>query len=150
MLSSAKLLNPCLRYRKNPRRVASSKCPCLDCHHSWAVPSAVHIFIVLVAEDAYPERSLSGGQGPGQSSPAESDEEAPVSSHYFANRGKNKRKRTVAFPRSKRRRSSSRTKGYGRFGDALWCSLVLYARSEKPTTLHFGPSCPVREMTLRI
>lgn len=63
------------------------------------------------AEDAYPERSFGCGQGPGQSSPANSDEEAPVSSHYFANRGKNKRKRAVAFPRSKRRRSSSRTKG---------------------------------------
>ncbi|XP_054998689.1 recQ-like DNA helicase BLM [Sorex araneus] len=70
----------------------------------------------LPAEDTSAETNPSYSRGPGQNCPEESDEEAPISSHYFANRGKNerKRKRMPAFQRSKRRRSGfsgSRAKG---------------------------------------
>ncbi|KAF4017828.1 hypothetical protein G4228_009510 [Cervus hanglu yarkandensis] len=70
----------------------------------------------LAAEDSSPRRSPSSSRGTGKNTPEESDEEAPISSHYFANKTRNerKRKRMPASQRAKRRRtgfSGSRTKG---------------------------------------
>lgn len=70
----------------------------------------------LAAEDTSTEMNPSCSRGSRQNPPEESDEEAPISSHYFANGGKHerKRKRMPTFQRSKRRRSGlsgSRMKG---------------------------------------
>ncbi|KAM9586178.1 recQ-like DNA helicase BLM [Trichechus inunguis] len=64
----------------------------------------------LSAEDDSPQRSLSSSRGPGRNAPEELDEETCISSHYFASKTKNerKRKRMPAFQKSKRRKS-----GYG-------------------------------------
>ncbi|XP_068847489.1 recQ-like DNA helicase BLM isoform X2 [Capricornis sumatraensis] len=80
--------------------------PILQKYSEWTLP----------AEDTSPRRSPSSSRGTGKNTPEESDEEAPVSSHYFANKTRNerKRKRMSASQRAKRRRtgfSGSRTKG---------------------------------------
>ncbi|XP_023568116.1 Bloom syndrome protein [Octodon degus] len=60
------------------------------------------------AEDASPVISLWGNRGSGRNAPEELEEEMPVSSHYFANRARNerKRKRMPASQRPKRRKTS--------------------------------------------
>lgn len=69
----------------------------------------------VLAEDSSPGIS---SRGTGRSTPEESDEEEPVSSHYFANQTRNerKRKKIPAFQRPKRRRTSNgggfKAKGY--------------------------------------
>ncbi|XP_060035599.1 recQ-like DNA helicase BLM [Erinaceus europaeus] len=80
--------------------------PILQKYSEWTLP----------AEDACPRVSPPSSRGSRRNDPEESDEESPVSSHYFTNRTKNerKRKRIPAFQKSKRRKSSlggSRTKG---------------------------------------
>uniref|UniRef100_A0A8C6G049 RecQ-like DNA helicase BLM n=1 Tax=Moschus moschiferus TaxID=68415 RepID=A0A8C6G049_MOSMO len=80
--------------------------PILQKYSKWTLP----------AEDTSPRRSPSSSRGTGKNTPDESDEEAPISSHYFANKTRNerKRKRMPASQRAKRRRtgfSGSRTKG---------------------------------------
>lgn len=80
--------------------------PILQKYSEWTLP----------AEDTSPRRSPSSSRGTGKNTPEESDEEASVSSRYFANKTRNerKRKRMSASQRAKRRRtgfSGSRTKG---------------------------------------
>ncbi|KAJ8797870.1 hypothetical protein J1605_017072 [Eschrichtius robustus] len=67
-------------------------------------------------EDDSSRRSPSSSRGTGRNAPEELDEETPISSHYFANKTKNerKRKRMPASQRSKRRKTGfggSKTKG---------------------------------------
>ncbi|XP_059128355.1 recQ-like DNA helicase BLM [Peromyscus eremicus] len=73
--------------------------PILKKYSEWTLP----------AEDSSPGISLMGSRGTGRSTPEESDEEEPVSSHYFANQTRNerKRKKMPAFQRPKRRRTSN-------------------------------------------
>lgn len=61
----------------------------------------------FVAEDTSPWLSPSGSGGTGRNGSEGFDEETPVSSHYFANKAKNerKRKRAPACQRSKRRKT---------------------------------------------
>uniref|UniRef100_A0A8C9IB19 RecQ-like DNA helicase BLM n=1 Tax=Piliocolobus tephrosceles TaxID=591936 RepID=A0A8C9IB19_9PRIM len=61
------------------------------------------------AEDSSPGMSLSGSRGPGRSTAEELDEEISVSSHYFASKTRNerKRKKMPASQRSKRRKTAS-------------------------------------------
>lgn len=70
--------------------------PVLKKYSEWTLP----------AEDSSPGIS---SRGTGRSTPEESDEEEPVSSHYFANQTRNerKRKKIPAFQRPKRRRTSN-------------------------------------------
>ncbi|XP_044789360.2 Bloom syndrome protein isoform X2 [Bubalus bubalis] len=80
--------------------------PILQKYSEWTLP----------AEDTSPRRSPSSSRGTRKNTPEESDEEAPISSHYFANKTRNerKRKRMPASQKAKRRRtgfSGSRTKG---------------------------------------
>ncbi|XP_051004755.1 recQ-like DNA helicase BLM isoform X2 [Acomys russatus] len=86
--------------------------PVLQKYSEWTLP----------AEDSSSGRSLMGSRGTGRSSPDETDEEeAPVSSHYFANKTRNerKRKKMPASQKPKRRRTS-----YGGFrakgGSTTW------------------------------
>ncbi|XP_006198489.2 recQ-like DNA helicase BLM isoform X1 [Vicugna pacos] len=79
--------------------------PILQKYSQWTLPA-----------DSSPQRSPSSSRGTGRNAPEEWDEDAPVSSHYFANKPKNerKRKRMSASQRSKRRKTSfgvSKTKG---------------------------------------
>uniref|UniRef100_A0A8D2BA60 RecQ-like DNA helicase BLM n=1 Tax=Sciurus vulgaris TaxID=55149 RepID=A0A8D2BA60_SCIVU len=76
--------------------------PILQKYSEWTLP----------AEDSSPGVNLSGNRGPGKNDLEELDEEVPVSSHYFANKTRNERKRKKMPPsqRSKRRKSS-----YGSF-----------------------------------
>nr|XP_008510865.1 PREDICTED: Bloom syndrome protein isoform X1 [Equus przewalskii]XP_008510866.1 PREDICTED: Bloom syndrome protein isoform X1 [Equus przewalskii]XP_008510867.1 PREDICTED: Bloom syndrome protein isoform X1 [Equus przewalskii] len=80
--------------------------PILQKYSEWTLP----------AEDNSPRISPSSSRGTGRNAPEEFDEETPISSHYFANKTKNerKRKRISASQRSKRRKtgfSGSKTKG---------------------------------------
>lgn len=80
--------------------------PILQKYSEWTVP----------AEDNSPRRSPSSCRGSGRNAPEELDEETLISSHYFANKTKNerKRKRIPASQRSKRRKTSfggSKAKG---------------------------------------
>ncbi|XP_003413923.1 recQ-like DNA helicase BLM isoform X1 [Loxodonta africana] len=77
--------------------------PILQKYSEWTLP----------AEDNSPQRSLSSSRGPGRNTPEELGEETPISSHYFASKTKNerKRKRMPAFQKSKKRKS-----GYGGSG----------------------------------
>ncbi|KAM6180476.1 recQ-like DNA helicase BLM isoform 3-T3 [Erethizon dorsatum] len=72
--------------------------PVLQRYSEWTLP----------AEDASPGISLSGNRGTGRTAPEELEEEMPVSSHYFANRARNerKRKKMPASQRPKRRKTS--------------------------------------------
>ena len=74
---------------------------------------------LLAADDGSPRVSPGSSRGTRRNAPVESDEEMPVSSHYFANKTRNerKRKRMPASQRSKRRKTGfggSKTKGYVR------------------------------------
>ncbi|XP_030734429.1 recQ-like DNA helicase BLM isoform X1 [Globicephala melas] len=80
--------------------------PILQKYSEWTLP----------AEDDSSRRSPSSSRGTGRNAPEELDEETPISSHYFANKTKNerKRKRMPASQRSKRRKTGfggSKTKG---------------------------------------
>ncbi|KAB1257077.1 Bloom syndrome protein [Camelus dromedarius] len=82
--------------------------PILQKYSQWTLPA-----------DSSPQRSPSSSRGTGRNAPEEWDKDAPVSSHYFANKPKNerKRKRMPASQRSKRRKTGfgvSKTKGEGR------------------------------------
>ncbi|XP_047398402.1 recQ-like DNA helicase BLM isoform X2 [Sciurus carolinensis] len=72
--------------------------PILQKYSEWTLP----------AEDSSPGVNLSGSRGPGKNDIEELDEEVPVSSHYFANKTRNerKRKKMPTSQRSKRRKSS--------------------------------------------
>ncbi|XP_008564082.1 PREDICTED: Bloom syndrome protein [Galeopterus variegatus] len=68
----------------------------------------------LPAQDDSPRLSVSSNRGSGRNALEELDEETPVSSHYFANKTRNERKRKnmPAFRRSKRRKTGgSKAKG---------------------------------------
>ncbi|XP_033616985.1 Bloom syndrome protein isoform X2 [Fukomys damarensis] len=68
--------------------------PILQKYSGWTLP----------AEEASPPV---GTRGPRRNAPEESEEEMPVSSHYFANRTRSERKRKMpASQRSKRRKTS--------------------------------------------
>ncbi|KAF6076685.1 BLM RecQ like helicase [Phyllostomus discolor] len=71
--------------------------PILQKYSEWTLP----------AEDAPPRPSPSSSRGTGRNDSEGFDEEVPVSSHYFANKTKNerKRKRAPACQRSKRRKT---------------------------------------------
>ncbi|XP_036787689.2 recQ-like DNA helicase BLM isoform X2 [Manis pentadactyla] len=80
--------------------------PILQKYSEWTLP----------AEDGSPRISPSSSRGTGRNVSEEFNEGTPISSHYFANKTKNerKRKRMPASQRSKRRKTSfggSRTKG---------------------------------------
>ncbi|XP_004432030.1 PREDICTED: Bloom syndrome protein [Ceratotherium simum simum] len=80
--------------------------PILQKYSDWTLP----------AEDGSPRVSPSSSRGTGRNATEEFHEETPVSSHYFANKTKNerKRKRMSASQRSKRRKTgfgASKTKG---------------------------------------
>ncbi|XP_077728479.1 recQ-like DNA helicase BLM isoform X1 [Canis aureus] len=80
--------------------------PILQKYSEWTLP----------ADDGSPRISPSSSRSTRRSAPEEFDEETSISSHYFANKTKNerKRKRMSATQRSKRRRTGfggSKTKG---------------------------------------
>ncbi|GAB5572138.1 Bloom syndrome protein isoform X1 [Prionailurus iriomotensis] len=80
--------------------------PILQKYSEWTLP----------ADDGSPRVSPGSSRGTRRNAPVESDEEMPVSSHYFANKTRNerKRKRMPASQRSKRRKTGvggSKTKG---------------------------------------
>ncbi|XP_063106137.1 recQ-like DNA helicase BLM isoform X1 [Cavia porcellus] len=72
--------------------------PVLQKYSQWTLP----------AEDTSPGISLSGNSGSRRKAPEELEDEIPVSSHYFANRARNerKRKKMPASQRPKRRKTS--------------------------------------------
>ncbi|XP_008057708.1 Bloom syndrome protein isoform X2 [Carlito syrichta] len=70
----------------------------------------------LPAEDSSPGTSLASNRGPGRNAPEELNEDIPVSSHYFANKARNERKRRKmpASQKAKRRKTGcggSKAKG---------------------------------------
>ncbi|ELW62827.1 Bloom syndrome protein [Tupaia chinensis] len=80
--------------------------PILQKYSEWTLP----------AEDSSPRGSLCSNRSTGRDAPTELDEEAPISSHYFASKTRNerKRKRMSASQRPKRRKtgySGSKAKG---------------------------------------
>ncbi|XP_006867211.1 PREDICTED: Bloom syndrome protein isoform X2 [Chrysochloris asiatica] len=77
--------------------------PVLQRYSKWTLP----------AEDRSPRRSVPSSTGSARNDSEELDEEIPVSSHYFANKTKNerKRKRMPTFQKSKRRKSGFSAKG---------------------------------------
>ncbi|XP_054433592.1 recQ-like DNA helicase BLM [Pteronotus mesoamericanus] len=71
--------------------------PILQKYSEWTLP----------AEDSSPRLTPSSSRGAGKNGSEDFDEETPLSSHYFANKTKNerKRKRTPARQRTKRRKT---------------------------------------------
>ncbi|XP_017498842.3 recQ-like DNA helicase BLM isoform X1 [Manis javanica] len=101
--------------------------PILQKYSEWTLP----------AEDASPRISPSSSRGTGRNVSEEFNEGTPISSHYFANKTKNerKRKRMPASQRSKRRKTGfggSRTKG-----GSTACRRI--SSKTKPANM-FGPS----------
>ncbi|XP_063494619.1 recQ-like DNA helicase BLM isoform X3 [Symphalangus syndactylus] len=76
------------------------------------------------AEDSSPGISLSSSRVPGRSATEELDKEIPVSSHYFASKTRNerKRKKMPASQRSKRRKTAS--SGSKAKGGSATCSKI--------------------------
>uniref|UniRef100_A0A673U661 RecQ-like DNA helicase BLM n=1 Tax=Suricata suricatta TaxID=37032 RepID=A0A673U661_SURSU len=104
--------------------------PILQKYSEWTLP----------ADDSAPRVSPGSSRSSRRNGPPESDDEMPVSSHYFANKARNerKRKRMPASQRSKRRKtgfSGSKTKG-----GSTTCRR-LSAKS-KPSAV-FGPRSPL-------
>ncbi|XP_025774702.1 Bloom syndrome protein isoform X3 [Puma concolor] len=104
--------------------------PILQKYSEWTLP----------ADDGSPRVSPGSSRGTRRNAPVESDEEMPVSSHYFANKTRNerKRKRMPASQRSKRRKTGfggSNTKG-----GSTTCRRIS-AKSKSSNI--FGPRSPL-------
>ncbi|XP_042843940.1 Bloom syndrome protein isoform X1 [Panthera tigris] len=104
--------------------------PILQKYSEWTLP----------ADDGSPRVSPGSSRGTRRNAPVESDEEMPVSSHYFANKTRNerKRKRMPASQRSKRRKTGfggSKTKG-----GSTTCRRI--SAKSKPSNI-FGPRSPL-------
>lgn len=105
--------------------------PVLQKYSEWTLP-----------EDSSPGRSLMGSRGTGGSTLDETDEEqTPVSSHYFANKTRNerKRKKMPASQKPKRRRTS-----YGGFkakGGSTTCRKVSSKSKFSGVTGSSSASC---------
>lgn len=105
--------------------------PVLQKYSEWTLP----------AEDSSPRMSPSSSRGTGRISSAEFYEETPISSHYFANKARNerKRKRMPASHRSKRRKS-----GFGDLKTKAGSTTCRKTSSKTKSSGVFGPSSAVR------
>lgn len=123
MLSSCRIVEP--TWQEDTRKAARSQLSCtrVTClrwlyrHVGQPGVTGNRLHCPFVAEDASPRISPSSSRGTGRNVSEEFNEGTPISSHYFANKTKNerKRKRMPASQRSKRRKTGfggSRTKGY--------------------------------------
>ncbi|XP_055479598.1 recQ-like DNA helicase BLM [Psammomys obesus] len=105
--------------------------PVLQKYSEWTLP-----------EDSSPGRSLMGSRGTGGSTLDETDEEqAPVSSHYFANKTRNerKRKKMPASQKPKRRRTSCG--GFKAKGGSTTCRKVSSKSKFSGVTGSSSASC---------
>ncbi|XP_006905348.1 Bloom syndrome protein isoform X1 [Pteropus alecto] len=104
--------------------------PVLQKYSEWTLP----------AEDSSPRMSPSSSRGTGRISSAEFYEETPISSHYFANKARNerKRKRMPASHRSKRRKSS-----FGDLKTKAGSTTCRKTSSKTKSSGVFGPSSAV-------